>query len=428
MSRRRKHLLGKPEARTLRVLAGTAPDAEYLRSANEPERLRFQQFWRQDVTPNRLAEIIQAAHGAAIFCDSTVFLGHTPQVIWQSLLRPNGIKLVPAIFREIQPWLKDPRGVNVAAHAAIAPTIGVPTVEGPAVIFGTQDQELTVACHYYINLLGLRKEFLDLIRLRLAHELGRPARQQEVNNYCQQVAGSRALLIGRQGENAKNPENIYNDESLVVIAILYALLFGQEVVVLTADEAILEQFRKAIWLIETHYRSMLLADQYARDPFSFQTQRADNQPGTAFEGKSVLLLRKPDNLDTLLPRRFSPVRVTVAHVEGGYKQITQLMFVFEREMLRLFRIKGRTGGLSTELLDGRNCHVFLGDEMVEKIGNWAAIAVDATTERLDYGCRLALIDTQLALMSDEHISHIRLCDPRIHLPSQHVGMVTGRMR
>jgi hypothetical protein len=46
------------------------------------------------------------------------------------------------------------------------------------------------------------------------------------------------------------------------------------------------------------------------------------------------------------------------------------VFVAEEGMARMLDIKGRTGGLSTDQLDGRNCHIFL-DGWPERMGDQA---------------------------------------------------------
>lgn len=72
---------------------------------------------------------------------------------------------------------------------------------------------------------------------------------------------------------------------------------GREVVILTKDEDIQEQFYKLQWLLDTHYRGMLLADMYASDPSRFVTQPMpiDNPEfGAMFEGDDNVLVERPN--------------------------------------------------------------------------------------------------------------------------------------
>ena len=52
------------------------------------------------------------------------------------------------------------------------------------------------------------------------------------------------------------------DEAPVYLAVERALITGKQTLVLTRDADVEEQF-KLLWLIDTHYREMLLADRYA---------------------------------------------------------------------------------------------------------------------------------------------------------------------
>lgn len=51
------------------------------------------------------------------------------------------------------------------------------------------------------------------------------------------------------------------DEAPVYLAVERALITGKQTLVLTRDADVEEQF-KLLWLIDTHYREMLLADRY----------------------------------------------------------------------------------------------------------------------------------------------------------------------
>ncbi|HUL84615.1 MAG TPA: hypothetical protein VLX89_03750, partial [Actinomycetota bacterium] len=60
------------------------------------------------------------------------------------------------------------------------------------------------------------------------------------------------------------------DEEVVVEAIRHSIVSGQPVIVLTKDADLQEQFYKAIWLLDTHYRGALMARRFSEDRSGFE--------------------------------------------------------------------------------------------------------------------------------------------------------------
>src|SRR5207244_3766952 len=93
-----------------------------------------------------------------------------------------------------------------------------------------------------------------------------------------------------------------------------------------------------------------------------------------FAEDQVLLIRKPSPLPfEFLPRKS---RRAMIHCMLLRQEITRVTFNAEREMRRLPDLKGRTGGLNTDKLDGKNCHVFLTEVAARKVGDLAVIGHD----------------------------------------------------
>src|SRR5262249_36532180 len=144
-------------------------------------------------------------------------------------------------------------------------------------------------------------------------------------------------------------------------AMFSGICTGRETVILTRDEHVQEQFYKLKVLMVDHYFSMYLAARYAKDPLAFKTQPMPmDHPWASdmFVGKRNILLRRPsETLEEILPSNPATVPIYCWLIR---EQLTQTCFCAETEMKQLLGVKGRTAGLSTDLLDGRNCHVWLG--------------------------------------------------------------------
>jgi hypothetical protein len=149
------------------------------------------------------------------------------------------------------------------------------------------------------------------------------------------------------------------DESLVYFAAAHAISTGRPTVVLTKDQDVLEQFYKLWWFLDTHYRGMLMANEYARDPLRFRLHCLPDLPQVrmAFElDDGMLLERGAGRMDAVLPRGFDFVSSECWLVGST---VTRLVFGAERQMCRLLEVKGATGGLVSSQLRGRNLHPWL---------------------------------------------------------------------
>jgi hypothetical protein len=73
---------------------------------------------------------------------------------------------------------------------------------------------------------------------------------------------------------------------------------GKEVIILTRDPDVLEQYVKVLHLIKEHYRSMLVAERYAANtnamPFREVPVQSDGKHVSPFSGSSVLELETTD--------------------------------------------------------------------------------------------------------------------------------------
>jgi hypothetical protein len=145
------------------------------------------------------------------------------------------------------------------------------------------------------------------------------------------------------------------------------ILSGNEVFILTRDTGVPEQFYKMLFLLDTHYRSKLLADRHAAAPSSFPSMAIPKQllrPYNRFVGEDNIIfdpLFDPELGDLHdLPRSFHFVNIECWFLADGPRDLRWCRMVFsaEQEMAGVLAIKSRTDGLNTDRLEGRNCHIW----------------------------------------------------------------------
>jgi hypothetical protein len=270
--------------------------------------------------------------------------------------------------------------------------------------------DITYAAEWYINLLGTRKLVRPMIRDRILEGLSVEPDNCEVNNAIRKTFGQRSERLAIRGDRAKIEEYRFNDEAIVVMTILHALATGRNTVLITRDEDVFEQFRKACWLLDTHYRAMRFADIYALDPIAFTPIKrfADVMPpaqaalSEGFADDDVVLLGKPsDHLREVLPPKRSVISVHCCRI----RELTEiLIFGFIDDFRTLIRTTGQTQGRSTNKFGDKNCHISLGP-LMRVVGNWAAIGRDRTVSMGKY--EYPMIDANLVINEREGFTRVR---------------------
>jgi hypothetical protein len=199
-----------------------------------------------------------------------------------------------------------------------------------------------------------------LVTAALTKKLGRAPTQEEFHAEVQSQFGERGYLLARKGIEAQASPNKLTDEHLVVTAALTAIMNGSEVVILTRDPDVLEQYAKVCTLMKEHYRATLAAELYASHPTAFgfeETPLLNDSIRARFSGESVLRFETSDAEFNPLPRRFHFVCVYCLLLGGTPEdmKVTVSSFCAETEMAQALRVKASTAGLTTDKFDGRNC-------------------------------------------------------------------------
>jgi hypothetical protein len=194
----------------------------------------------------------------------------------------------------------------------------------------------------------------------LTKQLGRAPTQEEFHAEVQSQFGERGYLLAKKGLEAQDSANKLTDEQLVVTAMLTAILKGSEVVIVTRDPDVLEQYAKLCTLMKEHYRAMLIAERYSADPAAYAFKEVpllhDNLRAR-FSGDSILEFETRDSDFNPLPRKFHFVMIYCLLIggESDNMKVTVSSFCAETEMARALRLKAATNGLTTDRFGGRNC-------------------------------------------------------------------------
>jgi hypothetical protein len=349
--------------------------------------------------------VADAPANVVFFCDTNLYHRKTDTRLWDALLNREGkMIIVPPVRRELDPWLAS----NEAHPAARAILDGDPAVEFSGI--DPQDWRGKAAAEYYIELLGLRKKLADARLWEFEEEHGRPPEDEERRKLMERLhedLGPRGYMLATKGTEVKNPDNLLTDETLVYLAMKYSIETGREVVILSKDEDILEQFYKLQWLLDTHYRAMLLADTFAATPSRFVTYSIPKDCADlkeVFAGDDGLLVERPLRLirgpnAPILPAYCRPVTV---HCWIVGEKATSMVFCAEREMERLLHTKAATGGLNTYKFGEKNLHLWLAPcDVPEHLRGCAAIARDRRTRSASKLTEIPLFDANQAIYTGE---------------------------
>ena len=138
------------------------------------------------------------------------------------------------------------------------------------------------------------------------------------------------------------------------------------------------------------------------------TNDAQAALGSAFDDDELLLIRKPSgHLREWLPKHRKVISIHCCLIR---ENLEIWMFGLIDQLGRVFPIKGRTQGRSTDKLGDKNSHISLGP-LIKDVGDWAVIGRDRTVEKGEH--TFSLVDVNLVLNAYEGFSLMR---PTIIVP------------
>ena len=333
------------------------------------------------------------------FCDNSFINVRTPSEVWEPLLgRPGRFVLTQRVMVELRPWItRHPEHPLAEAIREGNPGVAQRIEPEP----GKRGHR---AFAYYMSLLGLRRRALEFAESVFLEQNGRTPDEVEKRLLLDQVQrglGSRGRLL------ATKAPGLFTDEALVYLAVEHALSTGRETIVLTSDADVEEQFFKLLWLINTHYRGHLLANQFVGHELDFETYPVPDElvhdVRGAFEPHDALIIERHPDLIEVLPQDYHFVGISCLNA-GTYS--THLSFGAEREMIEVLRVKDKTGRFSTDRLGGRNMYASIHPLITGRGHDCAAVGFDIRKNIGPNGASVSMIDFAQALVPVEQIAHI----------------------
>lgn len=369
--------------------------------------------------------ITSALPNHAFFVDTCFVKKEVPQECWNALLTKT-LCVTPMIDYELRQWQHNPM-VNLGFHSRYKKAqVGN---DDQIVFLPTEydDVELTRAVTHYVSLLAFRKDIFRTMRDKLINDTGTEPSEESIHSEVQKLVRERGMTIASKGRVDSAKPNFTADEDLIVRAFVFALTTGRDVTVLTRDKDLSEQFYKLQYLIDTHYRSFLLAEAFVQQPPNFRRYDSPDFKLEMDGFESIEIYQMPAGMtEQLLPEKYEFVNIHVNRImeSGPDLYHTELRFSADAKMAEMLRAKGRTNGLNTDLLDGKNLHRCTHPDLQELFGTCMGVAKDRFVKNKDG--RWSLTDIQLAITRCERGGVVQeIQQPRFQIGRERLSQVYG---
>lgn len=173
--------------------------------------------------------------------------------------------------------------------------------------------------NFYMSLLAYRKQFGDIVRQQLSRGGSNKPSRDALLEYLDSIRGDHRSRAIDAADNANNPR-YFDEDELLVQAVVRSLFAGHDNVVLTNRPIVLAQFRTLVAVLLSHYRLRALAPGLPVPPKRRRSQRrstlADKELG--FLGRALRMPIEAGDLDRGLPPNALPVHLACwcAKMEG----------------------------------------------------------------------------------------------------------------
>ncbi len=338
-------------------------DPPSLSTTLKGDRLRSACF-KETGNSKTLARTIASLNRPPIvfFPDANIAFRSDTQEIWDALrLAALGSAKDSTIISgtvefEMQEWLADPHSNHQRARD-ISAALNQKTWLRRFQI--APNDTIYPAIINYIQVLGVRRQ------LARRWSDGQTPVQTDPNEKCETLnairnrLGERAESLARKGRLDFEKKGFVdlNDEFNCLSMVAYSLRTGDNSMLITADEDLVEIFWKVQWFLDTHYRAWLAAKLVKHGEYGKPVKEITETDGY-FDGGLLLYRRPTSHLSEVLPGHFSPVKSGVIYLAPD-NTIVSFAFNFEREMLGLLETRAATGGRCTDLFGDANLHVHL---------------------------------------------------------------------
>jgi hypothetical protein len=338
---------------------------------------------------------------ALMFCDTNFFSAGLDFVVWDAILTRK-IVITPLVRIELQPWILSPRHneqvSELVKHASASSHDKVEFLQLAS------EHKKHGYDHYFALLTHRTMRGMEL-QGELHARLNRVPTDNEFKAECQRRCGDRGFRLAYKGWEGRGKPNNFADEELVVLAVQTAILRGRDVVLLSRDLDIEEQFMKLMAFLQHDYSAMLVADAYHSDPSRMTFEAGAWPPFVGYVEDDELLVWKTNlaTVEALKPADYRTIRlhsVIVGSHEGQLK-VTPLSFNAETGLKRLLAVKSATNGMNTNKLQGKNCR--LGSVM----GSPFVAPIICRDKMVQLGCTLLpALDKRFATCVDEDVAPV----------------------
>ncbi len=331
-----------------------------------------------------------------------------PDEFWDWLLQRK-IVVTYGVWSELTKWRENPTPtVNKLFHQALCHShksiVVLPRREKKS------DYELGL--EYYVALLACRKDVWRTAEAQLKSE-GVSIDEAAIRGRMQALVGERGMTLAAKGYKDRDKQNVFFDEETLVQAFTYALKTGSDTTILARDGDFVDQLIRFQYLLDSQFRAMLLADQFQTQPDNFIELRGSGPVfPSAFE--TARFYSMPAGMEhRAVDWNGTGVNFHVDRIDRANdpKLYLPVLFRAHRDMEKLLSLKGRTHGLNTEKLGGRNLHLCIQPcpkSPKNSLPGCTAIvedkfAINQTGTKL----RWALNDVDIALFGEERTGRVQ---------------------
>jgi hypothetical protein len=362
--------------------------------------------WRRIV---KLIDRYSPEH-AVWFPDTNVAIREDADDVWTAfrLAALGGdytpVRISPPVALELDEWMKEPYRNEDLARAMREALSDSRSWAAIFDVLAKAELDVIRALCVYTNVLACRRDLAVATDGSKLTPLGVDASNKaDAMNAVNHRVGPRGVQLAKKGrdDTARTGKLILHDEIHCLTAITHALMTGRPTFILTTDSDCLEIFFKALWFFDTHYRAYLAAPLVLDGKYGTPITWTDKS-NYYFRGPALLYKRHDLYMREVLTTFHTPVLVHILRVTAN-GNIERISFNFEREMLRMLQVKGETGGLCSNLLEGKNIHIALGPIQNELDGLYLGVAEDngEVCKALEREMRLPKLDQTHAVFNYE---------------------------
>ncbi len=384
---------------------GAFRDQNALRSIGDHRR----QTMEAHEGPATVAEIDSIVsdclrQGFRILPDANIAIQPSLLSLWDTLAAgPRGCCILTGpIFHELRQWLDKPyRNQTLAAH--IRSGLASKTWASLLGIDGFDEVDQAWA-YYYTRLLWLRR-FLALPR---ADDLAYDGLKYEPANVLSRIErnfGLRAMQIAKKGrdESIDGYPAPANDETHVILGFMLALTTGTPITFLTADYDVYETVFKLQYLLDTHYRSWLVALSIKRGGYVHAGTLKEQDGYWPFAGDIDVYKKQSGDFHEILPDDYASVPIQVIYRPPNKDYVYQFIVYIVRDLNKMLWTKAQSGGRSTMQHGDRNVHIDLG-MIGPRSEGLIGVGIDKLTQLDRYNMSMANADENIVINSQERNS------------------------